>query len=77
MVLVPILGATFLEILDIVKEPELGTGLSVSALIAGFLAAFISGYFACKWMISIVNRGKLVYFAGYVILLGLIVLIFY
>lgn len=77
MVLVPILGATFLEILEIIESPVQQAGLSISALVTGFLAAFVSGYFACSWMIKIVNRGKLVYFAAYVIVLGLTVLIFF
>ncbi len=42
------------------------------ALSIGFLAAFISGLFACTWMISLVKKSKLSYFAIYCIVVGLI-----
>ncbi|MDY8135002.1 undecaprenyl-diphosphate phosphatase [Aquimarina sp. 2201CG5-10] len=38
----------------------------------GFFAAFISGLFACTWMISLVKKSKLTYFAVYCILVGLL-----
>ncbi len=44
----------------------------VVAGFAGFLAAFISGLVACRWMINIVKSGKLIYFALYCFLLGTI-----
>ena len=40
-------------------------GFSALPLLAGFLAAFLSGVLACKWMIAIVTRGKLIHFAIY------------
>jgi undecaprenyl-diphosphatase len=45
-------------------------------LIAGFLAAFISGWFACKWMINIVKKAKLNYFAVYCSIVGLVSIFF-
>ena len=42
------------------------------ALIIGFFAALISGYFACKWMIALVKKSKLVYFAIYCLIVGII-----
>ncbi|MBQ4819754.1 undecaprenyl-diphosphate phosphatase [Aquimarina sp. MMG016] len=42
----------------------------------GFIAAFISGLFACTWMISLVKKSKLTYFAVYCILVGLLAIIF-
>jgi undecaprenyl-diphosphatase len=42
---------------------------------AGFIAAFISGMFACSWMIAIVKRSKLTYFSIYCIVVGLIAII--
>jgi undecaprenyl-diphosphatase len=42
----------------------------------GFLAAFASGALACKWMINLVKKGKLFYFAAYCAVVGLLVLIF-
>jgi len=65
MVLVPIMGANFLELRsgDFTRE---GTSLTVIA--AGFITAFVSGYNACRWMISLVSKGNLLWFAFYVIL---------
>ena len=74
MVLLPIIGANLLDVLKM-KEAPAG-GISGSVLIIGFLAAFISGLFACRWMINIVKRGKLIYFAVYCVILGLIAIIF-
>ena len=42
------------------------------ALIVGFIAALISGYFACKWMITLVKKSKLTYFALYCLVVGVI-----
>lgn len=72
MVLIPILGAMFLNVLDMIENPNLSRGVSVMALVAGFLAAFITGVLACKWMIRIVKKGKLIYFAIYCFILGLL-----
>ena len=74
MVLVPILGETFLEILDGGFTPQ-KSGIPVSAMITGFLAAFVSGLFACKVMIAIVKRSKLIYFAMYCAIVGATALI--
>lgn len=41
-------------------------------LAVGFIAAFISGYFACVWMIALVRKSKLTYFAIYCTIIGLI-----
>ena len=40
--------------------------------IVGFISALISGYFACKWMIFLVKKSKLIYFSIYCLLVGLI-----
>lgn len=74
MVVPPILGQALLETKEMI---EIGVsasfgGISPMSLIAGFIAAFISGCFACKWMISIVRRGKLIYFAFYCLVVGLV-----
>jgi undecaprenyl-diphosphatase len=71
MVLIPILGAMFLDVMNMIEEPELSRGISIPVLVSGFLAAFITGIIACKWMISIVKRGKLLYFAIYCLIVGL------
>jgi len=74
MVLIPILGANFKDIYDGSMTSEDGVGLI--PLIVGFLAAFISGLLACKWMIGIVKKGKLVYFAVYCFIIGSIAIIY-
>jgi undecaprenyl-diphosphatase len=45
-------------------------GIDTLPLVVGFLAAFISGCVACKWMINIVKRGKLIYFGIYCAVVG-------
>jgi undecaprenyl-diphosphatase len=72
MVLLPIMGATLLKVKDYFEAPSLAGGISTSTLIIGFLAAFISGLLACTWMIQIVKRGKLIYFAYYCFAVGII-----
>lgn len=72
MVLLPIMGATVLKIKDYAETSHTLSDTSTLSLIAGFFAAFISGIFACSWMIKIVRRGKLIYFAVYCLIVGLI-----
>ena len=45
-------------------------------LSAGFVAAFIAGLFACTWMISLVRKSKLSYFAIYCVVVGLIAIVY-
>ncbi len=76
MVIPPILGEALLDVVKAVKggaEAAVGD-ISLSALAVGFLAAFVSGCIACKWMINIVKRGKLIYFAIYCAIVGAIVI---
>jgi undecaprenyl-diphosphatase len=42
----------------------------IGIMSAGFMAAFISGMFACTWMISLVKKSKLSYFAIYCAVVG-------
>ncbi|MTI22070.1 undecaprenyl-diphosphate phosphatase [Fulvivirga sp. RKSG066] len=66
MVLPPILGAALLKTLELMDSgTTLGSNISTLALIAGFIAAFVAGLLACTWMIRLVRKGKLVYFAIY------------
>ena len=78
MVIPPILGEALLEIIKgIGNGMEAATaGLSLTALCVGFLAAFISGMIACKWMINLVKRGKLTYFAYYCIIMGVLCFVY-
>ncbi len=73
MVLIPIIGMNLLDLMD--KPVGRGPGLWV--LIAGFLAAYITGTLACRLMIKVVNRGKLIWFAVYCSLVGLTAIGFY
>ncbi len=75
MVLVPILGASLLEVLDYLEEPAVASTISGLALVLGFFAAFISGLLACQWMIAIVKQGKLIYFAIYCFIVGTIAIL--
>ncbi|MFA8433812.1 MAG: undecaprenyl-diphosphate phosphatase [Marinifilaceae bacterium] len=69
MVLVPIIGE---NILGLIKGDFTQGSIGILPLIVGFITAFISGLLACKWMINIVKRGKLIYFAIYCLIIGVI-----
>ena len=73
MVLVPILGEAFLDMMKGGFAPA-ESGISMLALVVGFLAAFISGYIACSWMLNLVKKGKLIWFAVYCFVVGIIIL---
>lgn len=76
MVIPPILGEALLDLVKMMKGEALGGGaLPAEALVIGFVAAFLSGCAACKWMINIVKRGKLIYFAIYCAIAGLATLL--
>lgn len=72
MVIPPILGEALLDGMKIIKDASMaGAEISTLSLIVGFLAAFISGCIACKWMINIVKKGKLIYFGIYCAVVGI------
>ena len=73
MVLPPILGITLLKVKDLAEAPPVD--FSVMPMLAGFIAAFISGLLACTWMINLVKKGKLSYFAYYCLIVGAIAMI--
>ena len=77
MVIPPILGEALLDVKDIfeVGFSEAMSGISPVAAIVGFLAAFISGCFACKWMLNIVKKGKLIWFAIYCAIVGILAIV--
>ncbi len=77
MVIPPILGKALLDSIDVIKNGIAATFGSIDpwALLVGFLAAFVSGCVACKWMISIVRKGKLIYFAYYCLIVGTVTII--
>ena len=70
MVIPPILGQALLSVMKFMKGEEAFGGVDALPMLVGFVAAFVSGCFACKWMINIVKKGKLIYFAVYCALAG-------
>ena len=78
MVIPPVLGEALLDVKDMFEMgvSEAMGGISPLALIVGFLAAFITGCFACKWMVNLVKKGKLIWFAVYCFIVGGLAIIF-
>lgn len=76
MVIPPILGQALLSVKDFISGKEAFGGVDTVPMLVGFVAAFISGCFACRWMINIVKRGKLVYFGIYCAIIGTIAIIY-
>lgn len=74
MVLAPILGEMLLEIAG---GEFSATGIDTAALAAGFAASFVVGCLACKFMIEIVKRGKLIWFAAYCAIVGVTAILSY
>lgn len=70
MVILPILGANLVDLMKI--EPDVTGSVGWMPLTVGFAAAFFSGLIACKWMISIVQKGKLLYFGIYCLFIGIL-----
>ncbi len=77
MVIPPILGEALLDVKEMaeVGVSQAMAGLPAMSLIVGFLAAFVCGCLACKWMINIVKKGKLIWFALYCAVVGLATII--
>lgn len=73
MVIPPILGEALLDVKDMAEMgvSQAMAGLPPLSLAIGFLAAFVCGCLACKWMINIVKKGKLIWFAVYCAVVGL------
>ena len=72
MVIPPILGEALLDVMKMVKGEDVAGSIPALSLAVGFVAAFVSGCAACKWMINIVKKGKLIYFAIYCAIAGLV-----
>lgn len=75
MVIPPILGEAVLDLIKGLKGEEALGGIETFPMIVGFVAAFVSGCLACKWMINIVKKGKLIYFGIYCALAGAITIL--
>jgi undecaprenyl-diphosphatase len=78
MVIPPVLGEALLDVMDIIQNGfgSAMSGISPVALIVGFIAAFITGCLACKWMINVVKKGKLIWFAVYCLIVGIFAIIY-
>ena len=74
MVLIPILGEAFLDLMKLLKG-EIVSDLGLVPAIVGFVAAFATGCFACRFMIEIVRRQRLVWFAIYCAVVGTVAII--
>ena len=75
MVIIPILGASLLQVKDIIENPLITGNTSTTALGVGFITALVFGIIACQWMIKIVQKGKLIYFAAYCFIVATFVLV--
>ena len=73
MVIIPIIGEALLDVVKMMKGGEDLAMVNVGAmpLIVGFITAFTVGCLACKWMIDLVSKGKLVWFALYCVAVGI------
>lgn len=74
MVIIPILGEALLDVRKMIGGEGTADAPEVSAmcLAVGFLASFLVGCAACKWMLRLVNKGKLVWFAVYCVAVGIL-----
>lgn len=72
MVIPVILGKM---LLDILSGEMAAMSVPTEVLVSGFIAAFVSGALACKFMIEIVKRGRLIWFALYCAVVGTICII--
>ena len=76
MVIIPILGEALLDLYKLVSGHAAataeGTEVTAGVLIIGFFTAFVVGCAACKWMLSLVRQGKLVWFSIYCLAIGVI-----
>ena len=74
MVIIPILGEALLDLKELVMTPSQqgDDSVGVIALLVGFFSSFLVGCCACKWMIDLVKKGKLVWFSIYCVVMGVI-----
>lgn len=76
MVIIPILGEALLDVKDMISAPAGSVGeVAPLTLAIGFITSFVVGCAACKWMLNLVKKGKLVWFAIYCVLMGVICLL--
>ena len=69
MVLAPILGEM---LLNLVKGEVVFSSIGIAPMLAGFISAFVVGCLACKFMLGVVQKGKLIWFAVYCAVAGVV-----
>lgn len=78
MVIIPILGEALLDMKDMLFSDEISEAqaqsIGIVPMIVGFMSSFIVGCLACKWMINMVKKGKLIWFAIYCAVVGILCL---
>ena len=73
MVIIPIMGEAFLDCLKLASGKEIADGaIGFAPLFVGFITSFVVGCLACRWMLDIVAKGKLVWFALYCVCVGVL-----
>lgn len=79
MVVIPIVGEALLDLAGMLapgaEAAAAGQSVGWVAMLVGFLSAYLVGCAACKWMIALVKKGKLVWFALYCVLMGILCLV--
>ena len=78
MVIIPILGEALLDVMKMMKGVEDAVTSTIGAvpMAIGFVTSFVVGCMACKWMIDLVSKGKLVWFAVYCVAVGILCICF-
>jgi undecaprenyl-diphosphatase len=69
------LGEALLDVLKMTKGENVMGSIEALPLAVGFVSSFIFGCLACKWMINIVKKGKLIYFGIYCAIVGVVTII--
>lgn len=77
MVVLPIIGEALLDLAGMMKggEAVAGNGVGWVSMLIGFFSAYIVGCAACKWMIALVKKGGLVWFAVYCVIVGILCIV--
>lgn len=75
MVIIPIMGEALLDCVKIAKDGATTEGIGFGALAVGFIAAFVVGCLACRWMLSLVAKGRLIWFALYCLIIGAVCIV--
>ncbi len=74
MVLIPIMGEALLDVIKIMG-PDTKLEIGMGPAIVGFIAAFAAGCLACRFMIEIVRRQRLIWFSIYCAIVGSVAII--